>query len=150
MTDTHTDVENDEFDENATGILRMEDGDARVRGAASRCVVQKSDTLFAQVSGDRIEVGDPVGELLQAGSGAVDELRDRRVLVQRCEQLDLGGTVGAAGNGEHCLPDSLLLVDLFVRGHEPDVLGVPRECGIEIGHGDADVIDRSDEPGGQS
>src|SRR5690606_28019762 len=77
----------DEFDEDSAGVLRMQEVDARIGGAPARSLVQQAHAALTQEVGDRVEVGHPVGELLHTRSVAIEELRDRGVLVQRREQL---------------------------------------------------------------
>ena len=93
-----------------------------------------------------VDVGDAVGELLEAGPGAVEELRDRRVGVSGASSWRRG--VGVADR-QHRLADALGLVDLFVHDLEAEVLGVEGHGLVEIGDGDADMVDRRDQVGWQ-
>jgi hypothetical protein len=69
----------------------------------------------------------------------VEELGDRRRVRQRRQQLDRGTRVA---DREHRLPDALLLVDLLVRHGHAEHVGVVPDGLVEVGHRDADVVDR--------
>ncbi len=86
----------------------------------------------------RLDIGDGEGELLDAGATAIDELGDRRLLVQGGQQLDLGGAVA---DNEHGLAHALLLVGLFVDADDAERPAVELDRGVEVGHGDPDVVD---------
>ena len=139
----------DQFHQDAAGVLRVNEVDARVGRTASGSVVQQPNAALAKLGGDGVDVGDPVGELLQSGAASVDELGDGRVLVQWCEQLNGSGSGGGADDGEHGFAHALRFVDFLVGRHHAQVLRVPRDCRVEIGHRDSDVIDRDDEVGRQ-
>jgi hypothetical protein len=62
--------------------------DQRPGRAALRHVVQQADAALAQDGGHGLDVGDPVGQLLQAGAAAVEELRDGRLRSEGRQQLD--------------------------------------------------------------
>ena len=70
-----------------------------------------------RIARDLLDVGDPVGELLEPRAGAVEELRDRGALVERGEQLDAGAGVA---DGDHRLAHALLLVGLLVGDLHPE------------------------------
>src|SRR5690349_17844175 len=78
----------DELDEDAAGVLGVDEVDAAVGGAALRLVVEESQPALAQGLAHGVDVLDAVGDLLDAGSGAVEELRDGRLGGERREQLD--------------------------------------------------------------
>ena len=80
----------DQLDQHAAGVLGVHEVDPAARRAAPGLVVQQPQAALAQHRADRLDVGDPVGELLEARAGAVEELRDRRLGGQRGEQLDPG------------------------------------------------------------
>ena len=69
----------------------------------------------------------------------VEELRDRRVGRQRRQQLDAARP--AVADGEHRLADALLLVDLLVHASQAEGSRVERDGLVEVGDGDADVVD---------
>ena len=127
----------------------MDEVDAGVRGAAARCVVEQPNTLLAQPLGECIDVTDPVGQLLQTGTALVDELRDRRRLVDRRHQLHLRAALRSAAYGQHRLADALLLVDLLVQHDHAQMIVIPLDGHVQVRHGDADVIDGGDQRGGQ-
>ena len=88
---------------------------------------------------------DPVGELLDARAGAVEELRDRRVSCQRGEQLDARAGVA---DGHHRLAHALLLVGLLVQHRHAEGVAVEGDRLVEVGHGDADVVDGGEQVAG--
>ena len=111
-------------------------------GAALRGVVQQAQAALAEDRRDGLDVGDPEGELLEAGARALEELRDGRALRQRGQQLDAGAGVA---DGDHRLAHPLLLVGLLVHhGHAVGV-AVEGHRHVEVGHGDADVVDRREQ-----
>src|SRR5215213_7383764 len=119
----------------------------RTPGSSSaRCAARKGGAV-GQRGAHRLDVLDPEGQLLQARAGAADELRDRRLGRERREQLDAGVAVA---DGEHRLADALLLVRLLVHGVDAEGLGVEGDRFVEIGNGDADVVDRGEQLAGQS
>src|SRR5690606_39645580 len=69
----------DQLDQNAAGVLRMDKIDPAPAGAAARCVVEQPQAALAQRRAHMIDVTHPVGQLLQPGARAVDELGDRRL-----------------------------------------------------------------------
>src|SRR5699024_83968 len=73
---------------------------------------------------------------------AVEELRDRRRVVERGEQLDARAGVADA---HHRLAHPLLLVDLLVRELHPVGVAVEGDGLVEVGHGDTDVVDGGEE-----
>ena len=97
--------------------------------------------VFAQSIRQRVEIADAVGELLQAGAALVDELGDRRVLVQRRHQLHLGASLGSAAHGQHRFANALIVVDLFVEHDHAEVVVIPLDRDVEVGYRDADVVD---------
>src|SRR3954447_22641997 len=107
----------DDLHEDTPGVLGVHEVDPAAGGAPARGVVQQAEAAGAQRPARRVDVGHPEGELLQPRAGAADELRDRRLGVQRGEQLDPGVAVA---HGEHRLVDALLLVDLLVHGGDPE------------------------------
>ena len=108
------------------------------------------DALVAQPLGQRVDVADPVGQLLQAGAALVEELGDRRRLVERGHQLDLGAAHRGAAHRQHRLADALLLVDLLVQHDHAEVVVVPLDGGVQVGDRDADVVDCRHQGGGQN
>ena len=59
----------DQLDEDAAGVLGVDEVDPAVRRAATRGVVQEPQAALAQDRRDLLDVGDPVGELLHARTG---------------------------------------------------------------------------------
>jgi acetyl-CoA C-acetyltransferase len=139
----------DKFDEHATGVLRMDEVDPRIGGAPARSVVQQPNAASAQLGRDLFDVGDAVRQLLQSRAVASDELGDGGRLVDRREQLQCSGLIGGSGEGQHRLANALFLVDLLVHRNHAEVVGVPGDSGVEIGHRDTHVIDSRHQIGAQ-
>jgi hypothetical protein len=116
----------------------MDEVDPRAGRAPPGLVVQHPQAAGADRGGRGVHVGDGVRDLLQAGAVAVQELGDRRVGVQRREQLQ---AVGADADREHCLADALLLVDLGMDAPQAEDLLVKIDRRVEIGHRHTDVVD---------
>jgi hypothetical protein len=115
--------------------------------AALGDVVEQSQAALAQGRADRLDVGHPERELLQTGAVAPDELRDRRVLVQRGQQLDARLAVA---DREHRLVHALLLVDLLVHRVHAEGEFVEGDGLAQVGHGDAHVVDGRQQAVGQT
>ena len=116
----------------------MNEVDATVGRAPLGGVVQEAHAAVAQGGRDRVDVGDTVRQLLQTRTVAVEELGDRGLVAQRREQLDAGAGVA---DGEHRLTHALLLVDLLVDRLEAEDPRVELDRVVEVGDGDADVVD---------
>ena len=100
----------------------------------------------AGLTGDQVDYVI-MGQVLQAGAGAADELRDRRLRGQRGQQLDAGLAVP---DGEHRLVDALLLVDLLVHRGDAEGQLVEGDRLPEVGHRDAHVVDGGEQVRGQA
>jgi hypothetical protein len=72
------------------------------------------------------------------------ELADRRVRRQWGEQLDARAGVP---DGHHRLAHALLLVDLLVQAGHAVGVAVEGDGGVEVGHGDAHVVDHREQGG---
>ena len=91
----------------------------------------------AQARERRVDVRDAVGDVVQAGPLALEELPDRRVGAERLQQLD----VAVADVEQHRL-DALLLDGLAVGERHLERPLVERERGVEVVGRDADVVDQ--------
>ena len=99
--------------------------------------------------GQRVDIADAVRKLLQAGAALVEELCDRRGLVERGHQLDLRAADRRTAHRKHRFPDALILVDLLVQHNHAEVVVIPRDRGVEVPHRYAHMVDRRDEGRGQ-
>src|SRR6266550_120473 len=131
-----------ELDQHSAGVLRMDEVDPATRRAALRLVVEQAQALGSQRRTDLVDVVDGVRELLDAGPAALEERRDRRVGVQRCEQLDLRLAVA---DRQHRLAHALLLVDLLGHRAQPEYVAVERDRLVEVRHRDADVVEPAEQ-----
>src|SRR5262245_5600132 len=102
----------DELNENPACIAGVDEVDPRACRATPRLRVEQSRPLAAQPRRFRVDVGDRVGDLLDALASALKEPPDRRIVAQWGKELDSGVRVS---DREHCLSDALLLVDLGVH-----------------------------------
>jgi len=135
-----TDVNLDEFDEDPAAVLGMSEVDQGAGRASPGLLVEHAHTSGAQGVADRGDVGDPIGHLLDAWTIAVEELGDGGVWPQRGKQLH-AGIAGA----EHGLDHALLLVRFSMRDRQAEGLLVKVNRRVQIGHRQADVVDRLDE-----
>ena len=90
----------------------MDEVDARIGGAALGLRITGHEPRPRSIAPSRRRRRSPDRELLQAGPAAVDELGDRRLLVQWGEELD-DRAIGALRS--HCLTNALFVVDFFVQ-----------------------------------
>lgn len=79
-----------EFNEDAVSRLGMHERDPAAASAESRLRVNEGVTLLEAGGQGRIEVCDPITDVVDSGPAAGEEAADRRVSFQRLEQLDLG------------------------------------------------------------
>ena len=124
----------------------MDEVDPRTGGAAAGQVVEQPDPPLPQDVRHGVDVVDSVCELLDAGPTAVEEPSDSRVRGQRREQLQLDGRRVVA-HLQHRLAHPHLLVDLLVDGLHAENPGVPGDRVVEVGDGDADVVDGREQRG---
>jgi hypothetical protein len=104
-------------------------------------VVEQPHTLLAEPLAQLVDIAHPVGQLLDAGTALVDELGDGAGVVERRHQLDLGAALRGAADRQHGLADTLILVDLLVQDDHAEVIVIPLDRDVEVGHGDSDVVD---------
>lgn len=81
---------------------------------------------------------DPISDVVKSRSVLREELSDRRIGTERCEQLD----VALADVQQHRL-DSLLLDNLAVNERHAVGVLIQRDCRLKIVDCDADVVDCS-------
>src|SRR5438552_18708442 len=86
----------DELREDAANALWVNEGDARSMQADPRLRVDQLETGGSRISHRFVDVVHRHRDVVQARSSFGEKLADRRVLTQRCEELDLG----AAGTEE--------------------------------------------------
>src|SRR5512139_1595196 len=138
----------DQFGEDSTAVLRVQERDARAHGTPAGLVVQHPDTV----------PGDAVGLLLDVAVGAErdvvhalavlgQELGDGRVVANRFDQLQIGrSAVAGVVDLQHRLADALLLVDLLVDVGEAVRPAVELDGRVQVMAGDADVVDPGEHP----
>ena len=89
-----------------------------------------------------IQVMHAIGELLNAGAAvAIQPFGDGRLLVEGSQELDLGVLFSLGSGANHGLRNTLLLVHLAVQLAPPEHFAVELDGLVEIGNGQADVID---------
>ena len=67
----------------------MEKGDeVAVRAFAARVLVDQAHALASQLGERRLDVGDAVRGVVEFRRGIAAEARDRRVVIERAQQLD--------------------------------------------------------------
>src|SRR6186997_1727786 len=104
-----------------------------------RFVVDQLDTLAREVGERRADVFDLVRDVMHAGPAVRQETADGRVVAGRCEQLD---AVRADEDGGGL--DALLLHALAVLDRRAEQLRVRGDRLVEIGHGEAEMMDPPD------
>ena len=67
----------------------MQERDLRLPDAGARRLVDQAHSLIAQPPEDGLDVVDLVGDVVQPRAALGEELADRRVVVERGEQLDV-------------------------------------------------------------
>src|SRR5581483_1689021 len=99
----------DDLREHAAGRLRVQERDAASADPRPRLGVDERDPALLQARERGVDVGDTVGDVVEAGPALLDELADGRVRSQGAQQLD----VAVADVEEHGL-DPLRLDRLAV------------------------------------
>ena len=138
-----------QLDQDAAGVLRVDEVDPRATRARVRGIIEQTQAAGLENAAGRLDVGDPVRELLQPRPRAVQEPGDRRRVAERGQQLDLRRSGGGIRRREHRLHHALALVRLAVHEDEAEHLGVEADRRVEIGHRDADVVERQHPRQGQ-
>ena len=88
-----------------------------------------------------VDVVDAVGDVVETGALALEELADRRVGPERAQELDV-----AVADVEQDGLDALLLDRLAVGERHRHRALVERQRGVEVVGGNADVIDQAEHP----
>ena len=112
--------------------------------------VKQADSLLTQTLAEGVQVADPIRQLLDAGTTLVEELRDRRRVVDRGHQLNLRATDRGTAHRQHCLANPLIVVDFLVQDDHAEVVVIPRDRGVEVGDRDADVVDCRHQSGAEN
>src|SRR3954451_19602116 len=129
----------DDLGEHRAGGGGMQEGDAGRPDAGAGRLVDERDALVAQPAERRLDVGDLVGDVVQARPLAREEPADGRVGTERAKQLD----VVLADVEQHRL-DALLLDGLTVHERHAVGLLVQRDRGVEVLDGEAHVVDAAE------
>jgi len=114
----------------------VEKGDLTTVGAGARRLVDEDEALFAQfIEGGR-QVWHPVAEVVYTMTAAKQELRDRAVRAEGCQEFD------APGPGPDEDDFDILGLHDFAAGGSGREEGFPeRNCFIEGRYGDPYVIE---------
>ncbi len=139
----------DQFDQYSACVLGVYEVDTRIGRTTAGGVVEQPNAAGAQLGGDLLDVGYSVRQLLESGAVSVDELRDGRGFVDGREQLQCCRLLACPGEREHRLAHALFFVDFLVHRNHAQVVGVPGDCGIEIGYRDTDVVDSRHQVGAE-
>lgn len=110
----------------------MEKGDAPPAGAPARGFINRAAAGLPAGSQRRVEVGDPVAEVVDAGAVALEIFSDRALRIVRGEQLD-HGVAERDGND----PGAIGILERAGRRAEDPA--VERQRFLEVGDGDPDV-----------
>jgi len=114
----------------------MQERDLRLPDAGARRLVDQAYPLIAQPPEDGLDVVDLVGDVVQPRAALGEELADRRVVVERGEQLDV-----VLSHVQQRGLDTLRLHRLAVHQREPEDVDVEVDRLLEVAHREADVVD---------
>src|SRR4051812_25837377 len=114
----------------------MQERDLRLPDAGARRLVDQAHSLVAQPPEDGLDVVDLVGDVVQPRAALGEELADRRVVVERGEQLDV-----VLAHVQQPGLDTLRLHRLAVHQGEPVDVDVEVDRLLEVGDREADVVD---------
>src|SRR5690606_7685646 len=116
----------DDLGQHAVGGARVQEGDAAAADAGPRLGVDQLDTARLELVQAAVDVLNPVGDVVQAGSLAGEELADRGALGERAQELDVAGP-----DVEQDSLDPLFLDGLAVRHRHAERLAVQRDRAVE-------------------
>ena len=130
-----------ELHEHPAAVLGVAEVHARPSGTPLGFGVEHADTGSGQHLCGHLHIRHAQGHLLDTFAIAGQELPDRRILFQRCQQLDAGAGVT---HGDHCLSHALFLICLFMQQFHTESASVEINCRVEISHCESHVVDRGD------
>lgn len=110
----------------------MEKGDPPLAGAPARGFVNQAVAGLPAGGEGRVEVGDPIAEVVDAGAVALEVFSDRAVRIVRGQQLDHGV---AEGDGNY--PGAIGM--LGQAGPRAEDLAVEPQRLLEVGYCDPDM-----------
>ena len=131
----------DELDERAERRLRVHERDGRAPAARARSLVDHAVALGLHPLERGRAVVDAVPDVVEALTLLLQVLRDRRVVADRGEELDVG-----VGDLEQRLLDTVALDDLAVIDLAAERVAVVRDRGLEVVDRDRDVVDLGEQP----
>src|SRR4051794_2246082 len=123
----------DQLHQDAVRSVGMKERDLVAEEAPSRFLVDELDALSGQLAEGRADIGDPVGDVVHAGSALGQELADRRVVAERREELDSPVADPQRRGFDTLVGDGLAMLDL--RPENP----------LVSGHGLVEILDRDAE-----
>ena len=103
----------------------MDEVDASTGGSVLRLVVKKSGTLLTQVIAEGVNIGRAQTHLLQTRALLVEELSDRRLFVQRSQNLNHSLQLREGLRANHGFLNTLLFICFDVVADPPHVRAVP-------------------------
>jgi hypothetical protein len=108
-------------------------------------LVEQPQSPLPQCGRRLVHITHPVRELLQAGTGTLQEPGYRRLRCQRRQQLELSAARGRTPGPQHRLSDPLLGVLLSMQQLEAKRLYLKGDRCVEIGHRQSDMVNGLDE-----
>jgi hypothetical protein len=126
----------DDLGQDAAGRARVQEGDEAVADPDPRLRVDQLDAGRGELLEGRLDVLDGVGDVMEAGALAGEELADRGVLAERAEELDV-----TVADVEQNRFDALLGDRLAVDERHAEDLFLELDGGVEVIDGDAGVVD---------
>ena len=133
--------------EDPAGVLGVDEVNAAATGTDLGGVVEQTQTTLAQRGTDRVDVLNSVGQLLNALTVLVEELRDVRFGRQRGEELNVGVRVARIANRHHRFAHALFFVRLLVSQAHSVRIAVERDRLVKVGDSYPDVVDRFEQMG---
>jgi hypothetical protein len=110
--------------------------DGRTSGTRPRRLVHQRDARGTQSPQHGCDVRDPVADVVDALATSGQKAPHRRLRTERAEELDVGRS-----HREEDLLYSLVLDPFAMRRFQTEGVPVLLDGGLEVGHGDPDVID---------
>jgi hypothetical protein len=118
--------------------IRVDERDLQPEEALTRSLVDQIRSRIRELGKRRPEVADLVGDVVHAGPSLGEKPADRRVLLERFEQLDAPGADPQGGGANALIVDDCLMLDL--RAEKPLVRA---QRLVEVRDCDAEMMDPS-------
>jgi hypothetical protein len=128
----------DELCQNATGRLRVNEGDLETEQATPRCLVDQFDPVRPQARELGTDVGRLEREMVHPRTALCEEPSDRCLGAERSEQLDAGRAHPQRGRFDTLVLEALAVLERGAEERRP-----ARDPGVEVVDRDPDVVNRA-------